>query len=99
MTNFDEIVTRREITKRSIAEFLSRSHDPTELFLGKYRVIHTSGSSGEVGYFVYSPEDWARGDALGRRRRQRPSGRNAANRAGSDSPFSAPRMATTRALR
>ena len=75
MTNFDEIVTRREITKRSIAEFLSRSHDPTELFLGKYRVIHTSGSSGEVGYFVYSPEDWARGDALGRRRRQRPSGR------------------------
>jgi phenylacetate-coenzyme A ligase PaaK-like adenylate-forming protein len=40
-------------------------------------VIHTSGSSGEVGYFVYSPEDWARGwsfterPGMGRERPQR----------------------------
>ncbi len=67
MQHFDEISTVPGVTKQAVAEFLTRSHDPTELFLGKYRVIHTSGSSGEVGYFVYSPRDWARGMYLGPR--------------------------------
>jgi phenylacetate-coenzyme A ligase PaaK-like adenylate-forming protein len=66
MQNFDEISTAPGVTKQAIAEFLTRSHDPSELFLGKYRVIHTSGSSGEVGYFVYSLKDWIRG-SYGRR--------------------------------
>ena len=61
MAHFDEIVTAPGVTKRGIAEFLTTSHDPSERFLDRYRVIHTSGSSGEVGYFVYSPSDWARG--------------------------------------
>jgi phenylacetate-coenzyme A ligase PaaK-like adenylate-forming protein len=64
MQNFDEIVTAPGVTKKAIAEFLTRSRDPTELFLGRYRVIHTSGSSGEVGYFVYSKSDWANGTAM-----------------------------------
>src|SRR5262252_6081770 len=67
MQNFDEIATEPGVTKQAIADFLTRSHDPRELFLGKYRVIHTSGSSGEVGYFVYSPKDWIRGSYMGRR--------------------------------
>ena len=76
MQNFDEIATAPGITKQAIAEFLTRSHDPRELFRGKYRVIHTSGSSGEVGYFVYSPQDWIRGTyrsmgSQGRPRRKR----------------------------
>jgi phenylacetate-coenzyme A ligase PaaK-like adenylate-forming protein len=66
MKHFDEIATARGVTKSAIAEFLTRSHDPTELFLGRYRVIHTSGSSGEVGYFVYSSADWARGTTMRR---------------------------------
>ncbi len=64
MSHFDEIVTVPDVTKESVAAFLTRSKDPTERFLGKYIVIHTSGSSGEVGYFVYSPQDWARGLAM-----------------------------------
>ena len=64
MQHFDEIATAPGVTKSAIAEFLTRSHDPAELFLNRYRVIHTSGSSGEVGYFVYSPSDWARGTAM-----------------------------------
>lgn len=63
MQHFDEIVTVPGITKRAIEEFLTRSKDPNERFLGRYRVIHTSGSSGEVGYFVYSGRDLARGTA------------------------------------
>jgi phenylacetate-coenzyme A ligase PaaK-like adenylate-forming protein len=61
MARFDDIVTAPGITKKGIAEFLTRSKNPTERYLSRYRVIHTSGSSGEVGYFVYSPRDWMRG--------------------------------------
>jgi phenylacetate-CoA ligase len=64
MQHFDEIATAPGVTKKAIADFLTRSHDPTELFLDRYRVIHTSGSSGEVGYFVYSKTDWANGTAM-----------------------------------
>jgi phenylacetate-CoA ligase len=63
MANFDRIVTDRRITKHAIADFLERSKDPTELFLNDIYVLHTSGSSGEVGMFVFSREDWARGMA------------------------------------
>jgi len=59
MANFDSIVTDKRITKQRLAEFLTHSVDPNDLYLRKFRVIHTSGSSGEVGYFVYSPTDWA----------------------------------------
>ncbi len=78
MRHFDEIVTVPGITKQTIAEFLTRSKDPTEQLLGKYRVIHTSGSSGEVGYFVFSPQDWARGMAIrprGRRPKRKSKGK------------------------
>ena len=72
MANFDAILTDRNITKQGIAEFLTRSSEPHDLFLNRYRVIHTSGSSGEVGYFVYSPQDWMRGLAQGLHRRSTP---------------------------
>ncbi|MGH8255400.1 MAG: hypothetical protein ACRET0_04240, partial [Steroidobacteraceae bacterium] len=78
MENFDRIVTDRRITKQRIAEFLTRSHDPLDRFLDEFRVLHTSGTSGEVGYFVYSPEDWARGTAAAMRPRgNRPRARKA----------------------
>ncbi|HTQ99961.1 MAG TPA: hypothetical protein VMH83_08220 [Candidatus Acidoferrum sp.] len=73
MANFDAIVTDKRITKAAIAEFLTRSHEPTERFLDHFTVIHTSGSSGEVGYFVYSPEDLARGVTFGRPAQRRQS--------------------------
>jgi len=67
MQHFDEISTVPGVTKEGVADFLTRSHDPRELFLDEYRVIHTSGSSGEVGYFVYSLKDWTRGSYMGER--------------------------------
>jgi len=72
MRNFDRLVTDHSINRQKIAQFLTRSDDPNEFLDGKYHVLHTSGTSGEVGYFIYSPEDWARGMAqsLGRRRRR-----------------------------
>lgn len=59
--HFDEIVTRPGITRARVRDFLSRSTDPQELFEGRYHVLHTSGTSGTVGYFVFSRESWIKG--------------------------------------
>lgn len=67
--NFDDIVTDRRISKDSISEFLSHSTDPNNLLFDQFHVVHTSGSSGQIGYFVFSEEDWARGLAQGPRSR------------------------------
>jgi hypothetical protein len=53
MTNYDDIVTDRLISKQVIADFLGKPSDPKELLFDKYVVLHTSGTSREVGYFVY----------------------------------------------
>ncbi len=63
MEHFDELITAPAVTKEGIANFLSRSGDPLELYKGNFIVLHTSGSSGEIGYFVYSLSDWWRGYA------------------------------------
>jgi phenylacetate-coenzyme A ligase PaaK-like adenylate-forming protein len=76
MQNFDRMVTNRRITKAVVAEFLTRSVDPNDWLFNAYRVLHTSGSSGEMGYFVYSRADWSRGMALQlRMRNSRPQPR------------------------
>src|SRR6476619_4504878 len=37
MANFDRIVTDRRVTKAAIADFLSRSRDPADQFLNRFR--------------------------------------------------------------
>jgi len=64
---FDELVTDRRITREALMRFLERSRNPGELFLDYFNVVHTSGSSGEPGCFVYSPHEWTRGLAHGLR--------------------------------
>lgn len=59
MANFDRIVTDRRVSRKALERFLSHSIDPNKRFLDKFQVVHTSGSSGEIGYFVYSLKDWA----------------------------------------
>jgi len=58
MDNFDDVVTTKDVTKREVMDFLDRSRDPNELFKNRYHVVHTSGSSGRIGVFVYSRRDW-----------------------------------------
>lgn len=59
--HFDEIVTDREVKKKAIADFLSRSHNPLEKFLNKYYIVHTSGSSGTISYYPFTENDLVRG--------------------------------------
>lgn len=58
--HFDDIVTDPRIRKQEIMGFLQNSKDPQQLYINQYSVINTSGSSGEVGYFIFSQSDWAR---------------------------------------
>jgi phenylacetate-CoA ligase len=70
MANFNDIVTERRATKQVIADFLSRSHDPKERLFNRLTVMHTSGTSGEVGYFLYAPADFGRLRAAALRNRK-----------------------------
>jgi phenylacetate-coenzyme A ligase PaaK-like adenylate-forming protein len=70
MANFDDIVTDRSVTKQGVAEFLSRSTDPKERLFNELTVMHTSGTSGEVGYFLYAPADFGRLRAAAMRTRK-----------------------------
>jgi phenylacetate-coenzyme A ligase PaaK-like adenylate-forming protein len=70
MANFDAIVTDPRITKQVVADFLTRSSDPKELLFEEITVVHTSGTSGEIGYFLYSPADYARMRVNARRNRK-----------------------------
>jgi phenylacetate-coenzyme A ligase PaaK-like adenylate-forming protein len=63
MANFDALVTDPRITLKRVSEFLERSTDPQELFEGSYHVLHTSGTSGSIGYFVFAHDEWIRGAA------------------------------------
>ena len=61
--NFDRIVTNPRITRQRISEFLAQSSNPTDLLDGAYHVLHTSGTTGTLGYFVYSHDEWIRGSS------------------------------------
>jgi phenylacetate-CoA ligase len=63
MSNFDDIVTDRRVTRQVVSDFLSRSSDPRERLFNELTVMHTSGTSGEVGYFLYAPADYKRMNA------------------------------------
>jgi phenylacetate-CoA ligase len=70
MANFNDIVTDRRVTKEIIADFLTRSTNPKERLFGDITVMHTSGTSGEVGYFVYKRSDYGRLRAAALRNRE-----------------------------
>jgi phenylacetate-CoA ligase len=70
MANFDDIVTDPRITKQVVADFLTRSSDPKEQLFDEFTVIHTSGTSGEIGYFLYAPVDYKRMRIDARRNRK-----------------------------
>lgn len=59
--HFDEIVTAPSINRSRVEAFLCRSQDPHDLFDDQFFVLHTSGSSGEIGIYVYERADMIRG--------------------------------------
>jgi phenylacetate-CoA ligase len=59
--NFDQMLTDSRLSRSRIEQFLTQSRDPSELLDGRYHVLHSSGTSGTVGYMVYSHDEWIKG--------------------------------------
>ena len=57
MERFDEVVTDRRLRRDELLEHLE-TLGRDELYLGRHRVMTTSGSSGQKGLFVYDREAW-----------------------------------------
>lgn len=58
MDNFDKFFIDKRITKIQVEKFLSDNPDPTSLLFNRYYVIHSSGTSGKVGFYLYSRKEW-----------------------------------------
>ena len=57
MEHFDELVTDRRLRLAELLDHLSKV-DRDALYLGEYRVMTTSGSSGRKAVFVYDRASW-----------------------------------------
>ena len=57
LDNFDDLLTDPSITRKSVDEFLLNDTNPHNRFRGN-TVIHTSGTTGVPGVFLYSKEEW-----------------------------------------
>lgn len=76
MEHFDRVVTDREVRKADLERFISTPLERQMRYLDRYIVIHTSGSSGNIGIFVHDSTNWSiaqfvpvvRGDRTGLRR-------------------------------
>ncbi|MFP4621696.1 MAG: AMP-binding protein [Bacteroidales bacterium] len=58
MDHFDDFLVAGKLTKRRVEDFLESTSAPDNTLYDKYHVIHSSGTTGEVGYFVYNPREW-----------------------------------------
>ena len=57
MEHFDEFVTDRSIHLDVVREFVAARME-NRLFLDRYRVTATSGSSGQPGFFLFDESEW-----------------------------------------
>lgn len=58
MEHFDELVTAPELRQEELRRFDSHVQADRKPYLGKYHVVHSSGSTGNPGYFVYDDAAW-----------------------------------------
>lgn len=58
MENFDLAVTDRRLKKSELEHWFERHPDPRDKFSDDFVVIHSSGSSGTGGIFVYDRKAW-----------------------------------------
>ena len=58
LEHFDELVTLPDITQKQLREFDTRQSADRKAYKGKYHVVHSSGSTGKPGYFVYDEKAW-----------------------------------------
>lgn len=58
MQHFDELVTDPEVKQEKLRSFDESASSKSENYLGRYHIIHSSGSTGIPRYFVYDDKAW-----------------------------------------
>ena len=58
LSHFDEIITVSDITQDELRRFDDSAEKDRRAFKEKYHVVHSSGSTGKPGYFVYDNSAW-----------------------------------------
>lgn len=57
MESFDEVSTDRSVRLADVQAYLE-GPQPAELFLGRYQVAATAGTTGRRGVFLWDPREW-----------------------------------------
>lgn len=58
LERFDEIITVHDVTQEDIRRFDAEQAVSRAPFQNKYHVVHSSGSTGKPGYFLYDAAAW-----------------------------------------
>lgn len=58
MDHFDELITVRDLTQEELRQFDSREKADRKPYKGRFHVVHSSGSTGKPGYFIYDENAW-----------------------------------------
>ena len=58
MEHFNELVTMQGLTQEELRKFDEEKTEEHKRFKGAYHVVHSSGSTGKPGYFVYDSKAW-----------------------------------------
>ncbi len=59
MEHYDRLVCDSRLRREELEQFVSDRSAVQRRYAGDYEVVHTSGSSGKIGLFVYGQEEWA----------------------------------------
>ena len=59
LEHFDELVTVPDLKQENLREFDVGEAADRKPYHGKYHVVHSSGSTGKPGYFVYDEDAWS----------------------------------------
>lgn len=55
---FDKLITVSDITQDELLRFDESTKKDRRAFKGKYHIVHSSGSTGKPGYFMYDNNAW-----------------------------------------
>lgn len=58
MEHFDDLITVSDLNQEKLRRFDVQERFDRKPYLGKYHVVHSSGSTGKPGYFVYDEAAW-----------------------------------------
>lgn len=64
MENYDDFVTDPTLKQGELERFINEFPSPGANYKKGHSVVHTSGSSGTIGLFVYGPHEWTHSKAL-----------------------------------